>query len=121
MVTELPYGSAETVISLLLLLLLLRGSGMLRRPRYIGHADHTPGYIVVLDAWEEGGVYLWLRFISVNKFRCDFLSNYFENEYLKKIMDFPYFLNEKLNDKVNETRKKSVIGSDNSPNLNVYR
>ena len=36
-------------------------------------------------------------------------------------MDFPYFLNEKLNDKVNETRKKSVIGSDNSPNLSVYR
>ena len=44
MVTELPYGSAETVISLL-----LRGPGMSRRPRYIGHADRTPGYIVVLD------------------------------------------------------------------------
>ena len=40
---------------------------------------------------------------------------------IKKILDFPYFLNDKLNDKVNETRKKSVIGLDNSPNRCVYR
>ena len=64
--------------------------------------------------------YLWLRFISVNKFRCDFFSNYFENENKKKIF-FPYFLNDKLNDKVNETRKKSVIGLNNFPDRCVYR